>query len=48
MELYDSQKDPNEWINLAQNPEYQSVVKELSAKLPDFEMLPYVREGKGK
>ncbi len=48
MELYDSQKDPNEWINLAKNPEYQSVVKELSAKLPDFEMLPYVRKGKEK
>ncbi|MGB0372710.1 MAG: sulfatase [Opitutales bacterium] len=48
MELYDSVKDPNEWNNLAANPEYSSVVKELSAILPTFEMLPSVRRGKKK
>ena len=48
MELYYVEKDPNEWSNLANNPEYQGVVKELSAQLPDFEMLPYVRKGKEK
>lgn len=43
MEFYDCTKDPNEWTNLASNPEYASVIKKLSGSLPEFEMLPYVR-----
>ena len=33
MELYDYQKDPNEFNNLAKNPTYASLVKELSILL---------------
>ncbi|TWT84348.1 Choline-sulfatase [Planctomycetes bacterium CA13] len=33
-ELYDHDHDPNEWRNLADNPEYASVIKELSAFIP--------------
>ena len=33
-ELYDHHKDPNEWTNLAQNPELQPVKEQLSLKLP--------------
>ena len=46
MELYDCGKDPNEWVNLANNPEYRPLRKKLAALLPEFEMLPYMR-GKG-
>ncbi|MGB0372168.1 MAG: sulfatase [Opitutales bacterium] len=48
MELYDSTKDPNEWTNLASNPEYSAVVEKLSAQLPEFEMLPYVHAHRNK
>ncbi len=33
-ELYDHQKDPHEWKNEADNPEYAEVVKELADRLP--------------
>ena len=33
-ELYDDQKDPNEWINLASKPEYIKVIDDLKKWLP--------------
>ena len=33
-ELYDHSNDPNEWTNLAKNPEYVTEIKRLSAHLP--------------
>ena len=33
-ELYDHDKDPNEWVNLANNPEYKNVIAELKKRLP--------------
>ena len=33
-ELYDHSKDPNEFTNLAGNPEYSHIIKELKTKLP--------------
>jgi len=33
-ELYDHNNDPNEWTNLASNPEYESVIRELRKSLP--------------
>ncbi len=33
MELYDMKKDPKQYPNLAQNPEYAHIVKELRAKM---------------
>lgn len=32
-ELYDHQKDPNEWTNLAENPECSSTKAKMKAKL---------------
>lgn len=43
-ELYSHLKDPDEWNNLADNPEYASVKKRLSAFLPDRES-SLVRQG---
>ena len=43
-ELYSHTKDPDEWTNLAANPEYADVKKRLSAKLPKREV-PIVMEG---
>ena len=43
-EFYDHSKDRNEWDNQSQNPEYASIIKVLGKKLPEFEMLPYVRK----
>jgi len=43
-ELYDHAKDPDEWTNLANNPEYAVVKKKLAAKLPKKEV-PIVMEG---
>jgi arylsulfatase A-like enzyme len=36
-ELYDHQKDPNEWTNLSSNPEYAAVKKKLHAQVLDFQ-----------
>lgn len=33
-ELYDHDNDPNEWTNLADHPEYQSVIKKLKKFMP--------------
>jgi len=33
-ELYDHSKDPNEWTNLAGNPEFAAEIKRLSVHLP--------------
>jgi arylsulfatase A-like enzyme len=33
-ELYDRHVDPNEWNNLAQNPEYRALMDQLKAELP--------------
>jgi arylsulfatase A-like enzyme len=33
-ELYDHHKDPNEWSNLANHPELQSIKKKFAARLP--------------
>lgn len=33
-ELYNRSEDPNEWENLAQNPEYKKVIEKLSANIP--------------
>jgi arylsulfatase A-like enzyme len=43
-ELYDHAKDPDEWTNLADNPEYADVKKRLTMKLPAKEV-PIVMEG---
>lgn len=42
-ELYDCHEDPNEWKNLANNPEYMDVKKELKKSLPQLntEWSPY-------
>ncbi|MEM9160895.1 MAG: sulfatase [Verrucomicrobiota bacterium] len=34
-ELYDHSKDPNEWSNLATNPEFDEVKQRLAAAIPD-------------
>jgi len=34
-ELYDQEKDPLEWTNLANDPQYNAVKAELSKRLPD-------------
>ena len=33
-ELYDHKKDPNEWHNLAKNPEYSKIISQLQKSLP--------------
>lgn len=33
-ELYDHSSDPNEWTNLASNPEFNNVIRELQQSLP--------------
>ena len=47
MELYDHNKDHNEWLNQATNPEYESIKNKLVKYLPEFKMLPYVRGKEG-
>jgi arylsulfatase A-like enzyme len=42
-ELYDHNKDRNEWINLATSPEYRVINDELAGLLPEFKMLSYAR-----
>ena len=43
-ELYSHTDDPDEWTNLANNPEYAAVKKRLSEKLPKKEV-PMITEG---
>jgi len=39
-ELYDHDNDPNEWTNLANKPEYDTVIRELKASLPTTNSKP--------
>jgi len=43
LEFYDCVKDPNEWANLAANPEYAAEIRKLAGILPEFKMLSYAR-----
>ncbi len=43
-ELYDHQRDPQEWQNLAGHPDYAALQTKLEAQLPDREA-PLVRQG---
>jgi arylsulfatase A-like enzyme len=36
MELYDHRKDPDEWINLAEEPEQKQVIQNLQAMFEDY------------
>ena len=36
-ELYDQQSDPNEWINLASNPDHAKLIEEFRRSLPQSE-----------
>ena len=47
-ELYNVEADPHEWTNQANNPEYQTVIKQLNARLPAVEdMAPQlIRQGR--
>jgi len=48
-ELYDHKTDPNEWFNLANNPEYSDIKKQLSECIPiDKNIKQFVRWGKWK
>lgn len=42
-ELYDHQKDPNEWSNLAPNPEYTAVLEEHRKWLPEVNVRPMAK-----
>ena len=39
-ELYDMQKDPNEWSNLAGNPEYEKIIAEHRKWIPEVSRKP--------
>jgi choline-sulfatase len=39
-ELYDMKKDPNEWTNLAENPEYAQQKKKLAKWVPKNDQQP--------
>jgi arylsulfatase A-like enzyme len=45
-ELYDHENDPNEWKNLANDPDYEAVKKELRAYLPKVNAPNAPRKGK--
>ena len=47
-ELYDREKDPHEWINEVNNPDYAKVVQELNHRLPAVEDMAkqLVRKGR--
>lgn len=47
-ELYDHDNDPNEWVNLIDNPEYGNVVKQLRQFLPEKDATPAPANSKGK
>jgi hypothetical protein len=49
-ELYDHRKDPEEWTNLAEKPDYEDVKRRLSRHIPEnpaplvdtsFELMPH-------
>ena len=42
-ELYNLQEDPNEWTNLAQNPQYENIILELKNHLPQINVEPIPR-----
>jgi len=39
-ELYNLEEDPDEWTNLAQDPEYESIISELNNHLPQVNVEP--------
>jgi choline-sulfatase len=39
-ELYDMQEDPNEWTNLAKDPQYQPVITQHAKWLPEIDVAP--------
>jgi len=39
-ELYDLEKDPDEWTNLASDPEYEAIISELKTHLPKVNVDP--------
>jgi len=45
-ELYDHAKDPNEWTNLANKPEFAPVKSELTKWLPNTDAVPLKRKKK--
>ena len=47
-ELYDIERDPHEWKNQANNPEYAKVIRELNSRLPAVKDMAaqLVREGR--
>lgn len=46
VELYDHSKDPHEWKNEADNPEYANVLRRLAKRLPPIaEMAPQIVRG---
>ncbi len=45
-ELYDVRKDPNEWTNLADNPEFTDIKKKMQAEAPDTFAEPGIDRGK--
>jgi arylsulfatase A-like enzyme len=47
-ELYDHQKDKWEWDNLAGNPEYAHIIKELRKGIPDHHEPTGAKQGKSK
>ena len=57
-ELYDHSSDPNEWKNLANNPQYKHKIKKLKEYLPqknlnwdsesNYTFQPYFVEQKGR
>ncbi|MGJ8642130.1 MAG: sulfatase [Luteolibacter sp.] len=47
-ELYDHDKDPNEWVNLASNPEYNEVKEQLRKSVPPVSAPDIKGSGKNK
>ncbi|MFD2257578.1 sulfatase [Luteolibacter algae] len=47
-ELYDHSKDPQEWTNLADNPEYMKIKEELKKFIPEERISPKKSTGKKK
>lgn len=42
-ELYDFDKDPHQYVNLAKRSANAKIITELSEQWPEFELLDYVR-----